>query len=174
MLDSLEKKKLKRCHSESWYLLSLSVSHYLRLPRDEDWLWLLIHTDWIRSAPVCYYMCRAISETHLLVNTSVNLKRWHILSKLFSHNHLLQNSLQALWVLSTFSPAICHFNSITNPSLFPCLSPTMWNSWECEQSSLEVPQKICLFAHFICYRVSKDLLIHEINVYKHLFCGPTI
>lgn len=139
---------------------------------DEDWLWLLFYIDCIRSAQVCYCMCRAISEAHLLVNTPVNLKRWHILSKLFSHNHLLQNTLQALWVLSTFSSAaICHFNSITKPSLFACLSPTMWNSWECEQFSSEAPQKMCVFTHFICYRVSKGLLIHKISVYKCLLSG---
>lgn len=84
-----------------------------------------------------------------------------------------------LWVLSTFSsPAICHFNSIIKPSLFCSLSPTMWKSRECERHSLDALQKmcVCVFADFICHRVSKDLQIFKKNVYKLLFSGfcPTI
>ncbi len=75
------------------------------------------------------------------------------------------------WVLPTFaSPAICHFDSITKPSLLASLSLTMWNGWECEQHSLDAPQKMCVC---LCTLLAIESLricwFYKISVYKSLF-----
>lgn len=127
MLDSLEKKKHTIQSLDIYY-------HYLwlrlqpLLEATERWgLTLVTHSYRLRSmcASPLLYMCGAISETHLLVNTTVNLKHRHILSKLFSHNHLLQNLIQAF---GSFRPSLLQQSVISiqlqnPPSLAACHLP---------------------------------------------------
>lgn len=138
-VDSLEKKKNNNLKIQFRVLIlqRYDYNHYWRLWRDEDWLWLPIHTDYVRSAAsLLLYMCRAVSETHLLVNTTVNLKHWHILSKLFSHDHLLQNLIQAF---GSFRPSLLQQSVISIqlqnlPSLSACHLP--WGTAESVNSSV--------------------------------------
>lgn len=123
-------------------------------------LTLVTHScDSIRSAPVCYCMYRAISQTNLLVNPAVNPKHWDSLSNLFSHFHLLQN-------LRLLGPSDLRFSSdlsvrFNYKTLPPCKPVTyhverlrVWTA-----QFRRASEDVCVFVHFTCHQVSKDLLI---------------
>jgi len=129
MIKNLRKKKnLKMQFRVLMFTIIISdysYNHYWRLLRDENWLWLHIITDCVQSAPVCYCICAGQFQRHLLVNTTVNLKHWHILSKHFSHNHLLQNLTQAFrsFQPSLFQQSVISIQLQNPPSLADCHLP---------------------------------------------------
>ncbi len=156
MLDSLEKKSSKMPFKVLIFTI-IYLSLWLQLLLEaikRKGLTLVTHScDSIRSAPVCYCMYRAISQT------TVNPKHWDSLSKLFSHIHLLQNlRLLGPSDLRSSSDLSVRFNYKTLP---PCKPVTyhverlrVWTA-----QFRRASEDMYVFVHFTCHRVSKDLLI---------------
>lgn len=148
------RKEKKRCNSESWYTIIIcdyGYNHHWRLSRDEDWLWLLIQTAFDLRQSAIVYVQGNFRDTPVSKYDSQSQTLTHPFKTLLSQSFTLE-PYTGLWVLSTFSsPAICHFNSITKPTLFGSLSPTMRNSWECEQLSLCASKDMCVCTFYLSY-----------------------
>lgn len=130
------------------------VTHSYRLHSICSSLLLYVQSNFT-DTPVSKYVCQSQTLTHPFKT---------LLSQSFTPE-LFTGPLGPFDLLS--SNLSFQLNYKNPPSLPACHLPC--GTAESVNSSVQRPQKMCVFAHFICYRVSKDLLILKISVYKRLF-----